>query len=214
MSVALRTGDNLVVLSEVSRLSIARIMDARALRGELSFQLDQMRNSYRWFKATRGVDGRIRHMQTLKKLGAELKVQLDSTPYLPALFELVEANQDDVLGTLSLMIIQVCKYFNTSEIMSEPMVKEVAMRIALKFGSLTLEDIALCLHQAQNGDHGKIYNRVDGAVIMDWLHKYSKQYQELGMERNLRIHNQGKTGIWKPGHEHRIIDPKRIKELM
>lgn len=189
-------------------------MDARDLRGELTFQLEQMRNSYRWFQATKGVDGRIKHMATLKKLGADLKSQLDSTPYLPAMFELRATGENDLIGTICLMIIRVCKYFNTTEVMGKDMVEEVATRIALKFGSLTIEDVALCFHQAQNGDHGIIYNRIDGAVIMDWLNGYSKKYRELGMERNRRIHNQGKTGIMKEGHDYRIIEPKRLKELM
>jgi hypothetical protein len=49
---------------------------------------------------------------------------------------------------------------------------------------------------------------------MDWLQTYRKSVQQIGMERNRVRHNQGKTGIWKDGHEYRIIQPTRIKELM
>lgn len=213
LSTALKTDNQPMVIRELSRMSIQKIMNARELHMELSSQLDQMRKSYRWFRDN-SVEGRIKHMATLKKLGSDLSRELAEIPEYPNLYELRTSNEEEAIRVLMLMIIKVVEFFTTTEIMGKDMIQEVALRIVYQFGGLTLEDIALCFHQAQNGVHGKVFNRIDGAVLMDWLHKYEKDVRDIGEEKNRRIHNQGKGGIWKEGHEHRIIKPKRLNELV
>ncbi len=196
-------------------------MDARELRIDLEEQLVQMRKSWLFFKKNKGVKDRIKHMATLKKIGIELKSKLEEVPAIYTLFEYRnlpasetgESREQELLDTLSLLIVGVVEYHHTSEMMSVPMVKEVALRIVYQFGGLTIEDIGLCFHQIKNGQRGKVYNRIDAAVIMQWLHDYQAELQEIGTERNARLHNQSKTGVWKDGHEHRIIQPKRLKDL-
>lgn len=191
-------------------------MDSRDLRLNVEEQLVSLRKSYKFFKENKGIDGRIQHMITIKGIAAELKQQLATIPVVPTLFEAANENEERLTDTLQLMIINLVEYYKTSEIMGKDMIYEIALRIVLTFGGLTLEDIALCFHQAKSGQigNGKIYNRIDGGVIMEWLNHYQANVQFIGMERNRRLHNQGKTGIWKDGHEYRILQPKRVKELM
>lgn len=189
-------------------------MDAREMRTDMEFQLESLRNSYRYFKKTKGIKDRIKHMATLRKMGVELSKQLADVPVYPTLFELRKENEDEMDRILCLQILALVDYHTTTEIMSKAMVQEVATRIAYQFGGLTLEDVALCFHQVKNGLMGKVYNRVDAAVIMSWLHKYLKDVQEIGQERNARLHNQSKTGIVKNGHEYRLVQPARIKDLV
>lgn len=213
LSKALSADNKALVIRELSTMSIRKIMDAQETRQELEEQLDTLRKSYSFYKENKVAD-RVKHLAAIKKMASQLKDQLSRTPQFDYLVTLRTQNEDELLRTLKLMILSVVKYFNTTEVMSRDLVEETALRVAFNFGDLTLEDIALCFHQAQNGEHGKIYNRVDGAVIMDWLQTYRKRVQEIGMERNRVRHNQGKTGIWKDGHEYRIIQPTRIKELI
>lgn len=213
MSKALNADDKTLAIRELSTMSIRKIMDAQETRQQLEEQLDTLRVSYRFYKQNKVAD-RVKHLAAIKKMAAQLTEQLSATPRYDYIVTLRVKNEDELLRTLKLMILSVVKYFNTTEVMSRDLIEETALRVAFNFGDLTLEDIALCFHQAQNGEHGKIYNRVDGAVIMDWLQTYRKRVQEVGMERNRVQHNQGKTGIWKDGHEYRIIQPTRIKELI
>lgn len=189
-------------------------MDARELRIAREEELEALRNSYRFYKSTQGIDCRIQHMITIKAKGEALSKELDKIPVVPTLFELAKQDEEKIMGTVQLMIINVVEYYKTSELMKSEMVEEVALRIIVTFGGLTLEDVALCFHRAKNGQLGQIYNRIDGGVIMEWLLGYQEEVQNIGMERNRRLHNQGKTGIWKEGHEYRILKPKRLTELM
>lgn len=189
-------------------------MDARELRIEAEDQLISLRKSYHFFKTNKGVAERIKHMASIKAAAVELKKELEKIPVVPTLFELAKQNEESIMGTLQLMIINVVEYYKTSEIMKGAMVEEIALRAILTFGGLTLEDVALCFHRAKNGQLGQIYNRIDGGVIMEWLLAYQEEVQSIGMERNRRLHNQGKTGMWKEGHEYRILKPKRLTELM
>ena len=217
MSTALSAGNKAVAIRELSTLSIRKIMDAQEHRQRLEEQVESLRSSYTFFKALSAGDGvkdRMKHLATIKQAAMQLKQELDATPRFDNLVTLRVQNETELLRTLQLMIIGVVKYFSVTEVMSPELVEETAMRIAFTFGGLTLEDVALCFHQAQNGEHGKVYNRVDGAVLMDWLQTYQRRVQELGMERNRVQHNQGKTGVWKDGHEYRIIQPTRLKELI
>lgn len=194
-------------------MSIYKILDAREHYDEMAFQLQQMRKSYNWFKSTKGVDGRIQHMKTLKKIGQELKMQLAEMPKLYTLYELRKEQEEPTVKTLKLMIIGVVEYFQTSQILSTGLIEEVSLRIMHRFGGLTIEDVALCFHRVKNGDYGDVYNRVDGGAIMKWLQSYEDEVQQIGIERNRRIHNQDKSGA-KSGQEYRLVQPVRLKSLM
>ena len=189
-------------------------MDARDLRINAEEEFVSLRKSYKFFKENKGIDGRIQHMITIKGIAAELKKQLETLPAVPTLLESAAKDEEEVMRVLQLMIINLQEYYQTSDVLAGAMVEEIALRIILTFAGLTLEDIALCFHQAKSGLLGKVYNRIDGAVIMEWLNIYQTNVQSIGIERNRRMHNQGKTGIWKQGHEYRIVQPTRIKELM
>lgn len=214
LSIALRTDNKNVALRELCTFSVQKIIRDQETHEELTFRLESLRNSYRLFKNNKMIEGRMLHMASIKKLAQEVTAQLNETTYLPTLFELRNTNEDDVLTTITLMVIDLCEYFTTSQVLSSAMAQEVSLRILLKFGGLTLEDIALCFHKVKNSDYGSNYNKVDGGSLMQWLNRYEAEKQEIGMEMMRRIHNQSKSGVWKDGQEHRLIEPKRLKELV
>ncbi len=192
-------------------------MKTREAREDLTFRLDQLRRSYKWFSETKFEKAkeekeRKKHLVAIKKEGEEIKAQLEAIPDYPTLFEL-RKDEDEALRLVTLLVIKVVDYFTTTEQMSNDMMSEVALRIIYQFGGLTLEDVAICFHQAMNAVHGKVYNRIDGAVLMNWLHKYEGDLREIGEEKNRRIHNQEKSGVWKEQHDYRIIQPRRLTEL-
>jgi len=167
-----------------------------------------------FYRHTKGVSDRVKHMATLKKMGSDLSAHLAEIPEVPNLLELRTNDEAELSRVLCLMIISLIEYHDTSKIMSNSMIEEVATRIAYKFGGLTLEDIALCFHQVKNGQRGKVYNRIDAAVVMEWVNDYEKDVQEIGMERERRLHGQGKTGGWKNYTDHRLVVPTRLRKLM
>lgn len=188
-------------------------MDARDERNDLEFRLASLRRSYKFFKNTM-VPDRISAMKKIKAEANQVKTALETIPEYPYLLQLRTQDEDELIRVLKLMIIGVVKFFHTTDVMNGDQIEESAILIAYQFAGFTLEDVALCFHQAQRGFYGKVYNRVDGAVLMEWLHDYEGRLQAMGMERNRRIHNNEKSGINKNGHDYRIIQPRRLKELM
>jgi len=192
-------------------------MDSRELRLNLEFELESLRNSYRFFKKTPPRLGnrmeRKKCLNEITALATELKEQMAEVPEYPLLCELRLKDENEALRLLKLLVANVVLYHTTSEVMSPDMIDEVALRLLYQFGGLTLEDVALCFHQVKNGTRGKVYNRVDAAVIMIWLHDYQKDMQEIGMERNQRIANNDKTGVWKDSHPWRLVDLNRQKDF-
>lgn len=189
-------------------------MQSREQREDMVFELESLRKSYRYFKNTKGIEGRIKHLMTLKKLGEELKAKLADLPEIPTLFELRAQDEDELLRVLSLMVVNVIEFHDTSKIMSPTMIQEVSLRIAMKHGGLTLEDVGLCFHQVKNGERGKIYNRLDAAVMLEWLNDYDKDIQEIGAERQRRVHASGKGSSSKSYTDHRLVVPARLRKLM
>jgi len=57
---------------------------------------------------------------------------------------------------------------------SEADLVPIVLLVQQEFYYLKLEEIAYVLHGAKAGRYGKIYNRVDGSVICDFLREYDK----------------------------------------
>ena len=213
LSAALRGDNQVLALRELSTLSIQKIINAQDTYEELNFRLESLRKSYVMFKREK-IKDRVKHMAEIKKMAGEVKLQVAEIPHYATLFELRKNDEQTTLNTITFMVIDIALYFQTGQVMSKDMAQEVSLRILLKFGGLTLEDVALCLHKVKNGEYGNNYNKVDGGSLMQWLNRYEAERQEIGMEMTRRIHNQGKSGVWKEGHEYRLIEPKRLKELV
>lgn len=200
----------------MSTLSVRKILEGRELRQDLEFELEQTRKNWRWYKDTKFEDkkeekDKKKHMAALEKKGNKLKEILAQVPEYPTLFEWRSKNEKTLVDTLTLMIIDLTEYHNTTERMGVNMTKEVALRIALQFGGLTIEDIALCFNQVKNGLMGKVYNRVDASVIMSWLHEYQNEVQEIGADRQAQMHVQSKGSTWKNSRDYRI---SAIRDLL
>jgi hypothetical protein len=216
LSVALQINNKELAIREVSALSVRKILDARELRQDLEFELEQTRKNWRWYKNTTFEDkehekDKKKHMAELEKKGNTLKMLLAKVPDYPTLFEWRSKNEKTLVDTLTLMIIDLTEYHNTTDRMGANMTKEVALRVALQFGGLTIEDVALCFNQVKNGLMGKVYNRVDASVIMGWLHEYQKDVQEIGADRQAQMHVQAKGSTWKNSRDYRI---SQIKDLL
>lgn len=137
------------------------------------------------------------HIKIVKEEIEQLEVKLSKTVYLPMIAELRRQNEEELIDTLQLLIIEVAEFYHTSERMTKNQVFETAYLILNQFAGLTIEDVALALHKAKGGEYGIVYNRIDGAVILDWLHKYKDRMQSIGMEREHRKHVQGKGNTYR-----------------
>lgn len=67
--------------------------------------------------------------------------------------------------------------------MGQEQIVQTIRLITEDFYYFNIEDFKLCFNNAKRGLYGKIYDRIDGNIIYEWLQKYSEErvktaYQE------------------------------------
>jgi hypothetical protein len=72
-------------------------------------------------------------------------------------------------------------YFGRKGDMSNTQIENVVRDIMDKYYYFRLEDIALCFKRARQNPvtYGKLYNHIDGSIILGWLSKYDKERDEV-----------------------------------
>lgn len=77
-----------------------------------------------------------------------------------------------------LVFIGKAQYNNKAEIINSYMnafqISTTVDLIIEKFYYLKLEDLKLCFKKAMMGEYGKMYNHIDGQIILNWVTKYDK----------------------------------------
>lgn len=66
---------------------------------------------------------------------------------------------------------------------------QLAQTISLvqdEYWMLKPEDFKLCFNNAKKGVYGKVYDRLDGQVIFEWLDKYLKDRMDASESRSIR----------------------------
>lgn len=95
---------------------------------------------------------------------------------------------ESVRRILTNSIDQLQTYFSLERIMTPYQVEMTTELIEETFYYFSPEDFRKCFRGAMSGKYGKIYNRLDGAVIMEWLRAYDIERTEIivreQMERN------------------------------
>lgn len=95
---------------------------------------------------------------------------------------------ESVRRILTNSIDQLQTYFSLERIMTPYQVEMTTELIEETFYYFSPEDFRKCFRGAMAGKYGKVYNRLDGAVIMEWLRAYDIERTEIivreQMERN------------------------------
>lgn len=95
---------------------------------------------------------------------------------MPALAEISRDKGAAVTrSVLVLLVNDTLDFFNVPETMNA---KQVAITVDLiidTYPYMQVDDIALCFRNAMKGNYGRIYNRIDGQIILGWLREYNKE---------------------------------------
>jgi hypothetical protein len=75
---------------------------------------------------------------------------------------------------------------------------------------LGLEDLAAICRAGVQGEYGKIYNRLDMAVIMEWISQYETRLFDLRIDYAISRHAERKESL----HERREMDERRLRYLL
>lgn len=96
-----------------------------------------------------------------------------------------EYGEQFLYAFLTIMVSDVIDYFNVSKTMGERQVVDTVKMIAEDFYFLNIEDFKLCFNNAKKGRYGRVYDRIDGNVIFDWMNQYMSERLDVTYpERN------------------------------
>lgn len=66
-------------------------------------------------------------------------------------------------------------FFNVGKSMSAVQVAQTADLVIEEFYYLKPDDLKLCFTKAKKGAYGKLYDRIDGQIILEWLRQYDQE---------------------------------------
>ncbi len=84
-----------------------------------------------------------------------------------------------IRALISLAICEVCDFFNVGKNMSDTQIALTADMIIESFWHLKLEEIKFCFRRAMRTE--KLYDRLDGNIILGWLEAYDAERTEEAM---------------------------------
>ena len=108
---------------------------------------------------------------------SSIKEAVLNTPNLPLSVIRKEITLAGARAILVIAINELVSFFNVGKTMNDVQVALTADLIIDRFYYLKLEEIKLCFHNAMVS--GKVYDRLDGNVILGWLNEYDAQRDEI-----------------------------------
>ena len=91
-------------------------------------------------------------------------------------------------AVLVLLVNDMLDFFNAGNDMNDTQVALTVDFILEEYPYMQADDIALCFRNAMKGKYGKLYNRIDGQIIMGWLREYNRERCTVASEQSYNEH--------------------------
>lgn len=128
----------------------------------------------------------------------------------------LEAGEQIVKLILVDALTDLVMFFNIGKTMNSTQVLQTVELILQKYWYLRLSELKYCFIQAKTGTYGRIYDRIDGAVIFEWIDKYLEERKEAIIQKQTQTHEENKKdiSILSALHEKGIkFNPKTVDEI-
>lgn len=80
----------------------------------------------------------------------------------------------------------VVDFFNIGKTMGAVQIASTADLIIEEFYFLKPDDFKLCFNRAKKGSYGKVYDRIDGQVIFEWLNAYTNDRMTTASDTSIQ----------------------------
>ncbi|WP_455786988.1 DUF6633 family protein [Parabacteroides goldsteinii] len=84
------------------------------------------------------------------------------------------------------IIIDVVMFFNVGKIMNDNQAAQTADLIIEEYYFLKPDDFKLCFTRAKKGYYGKVFDRIDGQVIFEWLNQYTNDRMTTASDTSIQ----------------------------
>ena len=128
----------------------------------------------------------------------EIKSRGLTIPEAKTIGKLCTENAETCEDNIVLILNDLRLFFQVENMISTEGLYSVASIIAIEYRNLTLEELAICMNAAKLGEYGKdgkVYNRLDGAIILGWIKQYVTEKQTRLNNRNYTAEAHAKIGL-------------------
>lgn len=122
-----------------------------------------------------------------------------------------EAGEAAVLAFLVITITDVVDFINVSKTMGAKQIIATARMIADDYYYLKPEDFKLCFNNAKKGVYGKLYDRIDGQIMLDWIERYCAERANVAAIRDDADNGQAIEQMERDVHRIKKVN-KQINE--
>ena len=102
--------------------------------------------------------------------------------------------EDSVQAYIEMWIINLLCFVNIGKSMSDTQVFETSSFIIYEYSSMNISDVNLVFKMGKMGKFGKIYDRIDGQIIISWFEEYFKSRCSDAANRSINEAQQHKGG--------------------
>jgi hypothetical protein len=119
-------------------------------------------------------------------------VKMETLP--PSLLKLqVNGNPENVADEIVLIMLEFQNFYNVKSKLDEYQLYDIAYMIMEEYRHLNLLDIGILFKYAKLGKYGKVYDRIDGGMVLDWVSQYEKARCEIIISNRESEHSQTKV---------------------
>ena len=101
-----------------------------------------------------------------------------------------EAGLTKARAVVAYLIAEALEFFNAGNDMNDRQVAVTVDLIIEEYPYMQPDDLKLCFRNAMKGRYGKLYNRIDGQIVMGWLAEYNRERCAAAAEQSLNEHRQ------------------------
>ena len=97
---------------------------------------------------------------------------------------------------VTIFVDNVCQFFNTVRVMSDAQMAQTVDLIIQEYHYFKPDDFKICFNKAMTnkyGAEGKVFDRIDGSVILSWLAIHAEQRVETAQYLSDQLHLQTKN---------------------
>lgn len=192
------------IVRHVKNCDPIAICESQTKRCELLTELAILRRKYKEFK-------NINIREGIAAKAKIIKSQLESIEEYQSIGASYYTKRIDIITKLMKLILHITDQFNLKSEMNlnARQIETTAEMIVNNYPYLYLEDISVCFHNALAGEYGKVYDRLDPSMILEWVRLYNQFRTELIQAKNESRHLQQKIPIQnkineKEKHLHQI----------
>ena len=110
-----------------------------------------------------------------------------------------------VMAVMTLLVNDLINFFAVSKTIGDTQLADTVKMLVEDFYYLNIEDFKLCFSNAKKGRYGKVYDRVDGSMIYEWVDTYARGRMSVAME----LDDKRKEGSYGERHSTKVSEKEK-----